>query len=82
MTPQEKAKELLDKMNTREITTDEWDRASDYAKDDLKRKVYIVVDEVLDARLFAGQNLVGRNGIENIDTEEFWLEVKQEIEKL
>ena len=47
MTPKEKAIELIDKMNNMPITFNEWERASDYAKNDLKRKVLIVVDEFI-----------------------------------
>jgi len=51
MTPKEKAIELLDKMNNMPITIDEWDKASEYAKTDLKRKALIVVEEILKCRL-------------------------------
>jgi len=50
MTPKEKAWDLLCKMNNANITEKIWSDASPYAKKDLKRKCFIVIDEVL--RLF------------------------------
>jgi hypothetical protein len=68
MTPKEKAKELLDKMNNMPITIEEWNKASDYAKNNLKRKALIVVDELIEHCNYANKW--------------YWQEVKQEIEKL
>lgn len=47
MKPYEKAWDILNKLNNKEITVSEWYNASDFAKDDLKRKALIVVDEVI-----------------------------------
>jgi hypothetical protein len=74
MTPKEKAIELLDKMNNMPITIEEWNKASDYAKNNLKRKALIVVDEILRSH----HNLYGLNNKEV----KFYLEVQQEIKKL
>ena len=72
-TPKEKAINLIDKMNNQSITIQEWQRASDYAKNDLKRKALIVVDEIL--------RVIDRdNNYQNVYA--YFLEVKKEIEKL
>lgn len=47
MTPKEKAIYIINQINGQPITIEEWDKASDYAKNDLKRKAKIVVYEVL-----------------------------------
>lgn len=47
MTPKEKAIYIINQINGHPITIEEWDKASDYAKNDLKRKAKIVVYEVL-----------------------------------
>ena len=76
MTPKEKAIELLNKINNMPITIKEWNKASDYAKTNLKRKALIVVDEVLNAidwYYYEGSAQTEHN---------YWKEVKQEIEKL
>ena len=67
MTPKEKAIELLNKMNNMPITYEEWYKASDYAKTNLKRKALIAVDLAIEYNDF------------HI---EFLQEVKEEIEKL
>lgn len=70
LTAKEKARELLNKMNGQVITEDDWGKASDYAKSDLKRKVNIVVNEIL-MIYWAGT-----------DSFKYWQEIKSEIEKL
>jgi len=47
MIPKEKAWDLLEKINNMKITTLEWNKASNYAKTDLKRKVLVVVNDIL-----------------------------------
>jgi hypothetical protein len=47
MTPKEKAVELLEKINNGKITKEQWDNCSEYARNDLKRKAIIVIDEVV-----------------------------------
>ena len=54
MTTIERTKYLLEKVNGAPISKDEWNRASDYAKADLKRKCYVVIDEIL--LIFEGLN--------------------------
>ena len=72
MTPQEKANELMARMNGQIITKEIWDKASDYAKQDLKRKALIVVDEIFE--LIKGQDFLA--------LERYWNEVKTEINNL
>jgi|JFJP01.1.fsa_nt_gi hypothetical protein len=43
----EKAWKLLEKINGQPIDKETWEKASDYAKKDLKRKVNIIIDEVI-----------------------------------
>lgn len=62
-------------MNNQAITIQEWQRASDYAKNDLKRKVLIVVDEIIKELLECGEVWM-KSRIR------YWQEVKQEIELL
>ena len=47
-TPLEKAWTLMSKMNNSLITEEDWQKASDYAKKDLKRKCLLVIDEVIE----------------------------------
>jgi hypothetical protein len=75
--PKEKAKELVEKMNNMPITIEEWNKASDYAKTNLKREALIVVDEILNLMIKEFKWDVKHNG--NI---EFWQEVKQAIKEL
>mgnify|MGYP006347958359 FL=1 len=41
----EKAKDILEKVNNGKISKALWDNCSDYAKKDLKRKAFLIVDE-------------------------------------
>lgn len=43
----QKAWDLLEKINGHPIDDETWEKASDYAKKDLKRKANIVIDEVI-----------------------------------
>jgi hypothetical protein len=43
----EKVWDLLSKINGQVIDDEMWNKASDYAKKDLKRKANIVIDEVI-----------------------------------
>lgn len=43
----QKAWDILSKINNQEIDSEMWSKASDYAKKDLKRKAVIVVDEIV-----------------------------------
>jgi len=76
MTPKEEAVELLAKMNNAPIDIIEWYKASDYAKNELKRKALIVVDEVISAID------VGYEDWKSLSKINFWQQVKTEIEKL
>lgn len=43
----QKAWDLLEKINGQPIDAETWEKASYYAKKDLKRKANIVIDEVI-----------------------------------
>ena len=77
MTVEDKAWELLEKINKAPIKKADWVFASDYARDDLKRKALIVADEVLDTlyEYHYDSNLVS-------GAYEYWQQVKTEIEQL
>ena len=47
MTTIERTKYLLEKVNGAPISLEEWKGLSDYSKIDLKRKCYVVIDEIL-----------------------------------
>jgi hypothetical protein len=47
MRAHEKAWELLSKINGQEIDNEMWDKASDYAKKDLKRKANFLIHLVI-----------------------------------
>lgn len=80
MTPKEKAKELLDKMNNEKISYSTWQKASDYAKNDLKRKVLIVIDEIQNVGIWIGKECAENEGFAIECTEEFWKDVRFELE--
>ena len=78
-TPKEKVIDLLSQINNEEITPEIWDNASKGSKEDLKRKVYIIIDEVI-------ENLEGLC-ISHLGTYlnpkiSYWQEVKTELNKL
>jgi len=81
MTPLEKAKELLDKMNNQVIKTKDWEKSSDYAKSDLKRKVFIVIDEIENVGCWVGKECAEKEGFGIETTEEFWQDVRLELER-
>ena len=81
MTPLEKAKELLDKMNNQVIKPKDWQKASDYAKFDLKRKVSIVIDEIENVGCWVSKECAEKEGFEPESTEEFWQDVRLELER-
>jgi hypothetical protein len=81
MTKEEsRAIEILSRINGQEITPDIWQKASDYAKKDLKRKGIVVIDELIiqNGELY----LVGLDGTYYREKNNFLFEVKSEIEKL
>jgi hypothetical protein len=47
METNQKAWDILSKINNQEIDSEMWLKASDYVKKDLKRKAIIVVDEIV-----------------------------------
>ena len=47
MNEKEKALDILQKINNGKISKALWVNCSDYAKKDLKRKAFIVIDEIL-----------------------------------
>jgi hypothetical protein len=69
----QKAWELLEKINNHPITIDEWKGCSEYARQALKRKAYVVVDEVISACEY--------NHVESWNTN-WWNQVKEELKKL
>jgi IS30 family transposase len=77
MKAKEKAKELMDKMNNRPIKNDEWNTASDFAKNNLKRKVLIAVDEILNEYPYQCPKYSYE-----MERHLFWQEVRIEIEKM
>lgn len=56
MKPYEKAWDLLSKINGQEIDYEMWEKASDYAKKDLKRKANIVIDEVIGTEMLIDED--------------------------
>jgi len=80
-TAKEKAIEILSKINGQNLTVDMWQKASDYAKKDLKRKGNIAVDETIKAL-----NLLLNSGLNNdfdiLKLRSEYMGVKSEIEKL
>ena len=70
----EKALDIMSKINGQTLTLKMWQEASDYAKKDLKRKSFIVVDEVIE---------VLRNTVYyKQETYNYWITVRLEIETL
>ena len=52
----EKAWDLLEKINGQPIDVETWEKASDYAKKDLKRKAFIVIDEVIGTEMLIDED--------------------------
>ena len=81
MTPKEKAEELFRRFTTVELGIDEDDNVvtlgTDETKEETKQCALILVDEIL---TMISINLP--RGIQVALEHDFWVEVKQEIEKL
>ena len=76
MTPKEKALVLLNKVNGKELTLWEWNNCSIYAKNDLKRKVSIIINEV-------NNELIDNYSKDQVmERYNYWVDVKAELEKL
>jgi len=75
MTPKEKAIEILGKINGQPLNAETWEKASDWSKQELKRKALCVADEVLTElyKFYPGDYALQRK--------EYWESVKQEINK-
>ena len=74
MIPLEKALDIMSKINGQTLTLKTWQEATCFSKKDLKRKAFIVVDEVID---------VLRNTVYyKQETYNYWITVRLEIEKL
>lgn len=86
MTSIEKAKDILEKVNNGKISKALWDNCSDYAKKDLKRKAFLVIDEVISAFTELGEELYDKQGTDsynarclNHDKKSFYKDVREEI---
>jgi hypothetical protein len=77
MKPHQKAWYLLEKMNNQPIDFETWEKASDYAKYDLRRKVNIVIDEILTCYPPEGP----KDSFE-MEKHLYWVEVKKQLENL
>lgn len=76
MTPKEKALVLLNKVNGKGLTLWEWNNCSIYAKNDLKRKVSIIINEV-------NNELIDNYSKDQVmERYNYWVDVKAELEKL
>ncbi len=84
ITPKEKAWQLIEKLNhaTMPLALSEWVSASHYAKDNLKRKALIIVDEVENVGIFMSEECAKEENYSPETTEEFWEQVRKEIENL
>jgi len=74
----EKAWDLLSKINGQEIDNEMWDKASDYAKKDLKRKANIVIDEVIGTEMLIDEDTY----VEKKSYLIYWLEVRGFLKNL
>jgi hypothetical protein len=80
MTPKEKAKELVDKYATYVVM---WTGGSEVEKQNCKQCALIAVDEIINSS--PSLPILGDSGSYGEDIELskiYWIEVKQEIEKL
>ena len=82
----EKAKDTLEKVNNGKISKALWDNCSDYAKKDLKRKAFLIVDEVISALNNLGNELCDKQGNDsynarclNHDKKAFYKDVRESI---
>jgi len=78
MEPKDKAIELLNKINNEQITLHVWKAASEYAKQDLKRKALIVVEEVIATDMLIDEEVF----VNTVSYLGFWQNVRDEIKKL
>jgi hypothetical protein len=75
--PAQKAKFLMFDVNNMPFSDDEWYyKASEFAKRELKRKAYLIVDEILD-NFGAGNTFYTAHS-----TIEYYKQVRREIEKI
>ncbi len=86
MTAKEKATDILEKINNGKISKALWDNCSDYAKTDLKRKAFLIVDEVVSALTELGEELYNKQGTDsynarclNHDKKAFYKDVRENI---
>jgi len=70
----------MDAMNGKKVSNTDWKIASKYAKFDLKRKCYIVVNEIL--RNAVTTIPITESGSDLICDEDYWNSVKFEINAL
>ena len=77
MTPEEKAIAIIEKINNGIISKELWENCSDYAKKDLKRKVFIVIDEIESALIEYGNDFME---LQNMDSEfRYWDSVREAV---
>jgi uncharacterized membrane-anchored protein YjiN (DUF445 family) len=86
MTHLEKAKEILEKVNNGKISKALWENCSNYAKTDLKRKAFLIVDEVVSALTELGEELHNKQGSDsynarclNHDKKAYYKDVRESI---
>lgn len=68
----QKAWDLLEKINGQPIDAETWEKASDYAKKDLKRKANIVIDEVIGTEMLIDEDTY----VETKSYLAYWQEVR------
>lgn len=68
----QKAWDLLEKINGQPIDEETWEKASDYAKKDLKRKANIVIDEVIGTEMLIDEDTY----VETKSYLAYWQEVR------
>lgn len=68
----QKAWNLLEKINGQPIDIETWEKASDYAKKDLKRKANIIIDEVIGTEMLIDELTY----VENKSYKSYWEEVR------
>ena len=73
MKPCDKAWELLEKFNGKPIKPENWGRASKYYKDELKKKVHIVIQEVIATEMLIDEDVY----VNSVAYLEFWRDVEQ-----
>lgn len=77
MTPEEKAIAILEKINNGKISKELLENCSDYTKKDLKRKVFIVIDEIESALIEYGNDSME---LQNMDSEfRYWDSVREAV---